>query len=78
MTSDEYNRALAELGLMQIEVARLLDVKPRTSRRWSSGDVPVPRPVALVLRMMIKYNLPADYLWRQMLTGAERKAQERA
>jgi plasmid maintenance system antidote protein VapI len=76
MTADEYRDALDKLGIEQDELARLLNVTTRSSRRWISGAVPVPRAVALVLRFMIRYNLPADSVWRQMLTREERRHQE--
>lgn len=36
---------LVQLGLSQQELARQLDVDPRTVRRWVAGDTPVPASV---------------------------------
>lgn len=54
MTRDEYRAALEALGLAQEEVGRLLDVGGRTSRRWASGEVPVPGPVEMHIRLWIE------------------------
>ena len=53
MTRDQYREALAKLGLAQEEVGRLLDVGPRTARRWASGEVPVPGPVEMHVRLWL-------------------------
>lgn len=54
MTRDQYREALAKLGLAQEEVGRLLDVGPRTARRWASGEVPVPGPVEMHVRLWLR------------------------
>ena len=74
MTPKQYRNALDRLELRQREASQLLDVAPRTSRRWESGTAPVPRAVALVLLLMIKYQLaPADVL---ALLEPKRKARK--
>jgi hypothetical protein len=50
MTAIEFRDCLAQLGLTQIEVASLLEVDPRTVRRWADGngtDIPGPAEHAL-------------------------------
>lgn len=54
MTKDEYREALATLGLAQEEVGKLLGVGPRTARRWASGEVPVPGPVEMHVRLWLE------------------------
>jgi len=54
MTRDEYRAALAQLGLAQEEVGRLLHAAPRTARRWASGEVPVPGPVEMHVRLWLE------------------------
>lgn len=69
MSRDEYRDALAALGLAQEEVGRLLGVGPRTARRWASGEIDVPGPVEMHLR-----------LWRdrpELLEVIRRLARER-
>jgi hypothetical protein len=45
MTAIEFRECLTQLGLTQTEAARLLEVDPRTARRWAEGngaDIPGP------------------------------------
>lgn len=60
MTPTQYREAIARLALTQVAAGELLIGNPRTSRRWASGDSPVPKSVALLLRLMIRMNLTAD------------------
>jgi transcriptional regulator with XRE-family HTH domain len=43
---------LERLGLRQAELARLLDVSPRTVSLWSTGETALPGPVAAYLRVV--------------------------
>ncbi len=43
---------LDQAGLKQAELARLLDVSPRTVSLWATGDTALPGPVAAYLRVM--------------------------
>ena len=57
MTPTEYREAIESLGLSQVGAARLFGVDPRTSRRWALGELPVPRPVELALKLMLKHGV---------------------
>jgi transcriptional regulator with XRE-family HTH domain len=46
----EFRLALCQLGLSQLEAARLLGVKSRTIQRWVAGNPPVGEPAAQALR----------------------------
>ena len=50
MDSTEFRLALSQLGLSQLEAARLLGVKSRTIQRWVAGNPPVGEPAAQALR----------------------------
>ena len=50
MDSREFRLALDQLGLSQLEAARLLGVKSRTIQRWVAGNPPVGEPAAQALR----------------------------
>jgi uncharacterized protein (DUF111 family) len=65
MTSDQFNAALVKLGFCamlpngvmtkgHVEFARTVEVGERTVRRWASGDWPVPTPIAMLLKLMLK------------------------
>ncbi len=43
---------LERLGLRQAELARLIDVSPRTVSLWATGESAVPGPVAAYLRVL--------------------------
>jgi hypothetical protein len=60
MTKSELERHLAQLALTQTEAARLLNVTPRTVRRWlDSEDIPGPVEQALKAWLFLhKRHLP--------------------
>jgi hypothetical protein len=62
--SDLYRELLAELGFTQVEAARFVEVDERTSRRWASGELPVPVAVAMLLSLMAEHphDLTPDYV----------------
>jgi hypothetical protein len=57
MTASQYRKAIARLGLSQVAAGRLLSGDPRTSRRWASGESPVPKSVGLLLRILIQFEI---------------------
>lgn len=54
MTKEEFRNALKTLGISQMELGRLLDVAPRTARRWALDETPVPGPVEMHLRLWLE------------------------
>lgn len=57
MTPSEYRAALAVTGLTASVAAELFGVDELTSRRWASGEQPVPRAVALSLWLIASYGV---------------------
>jgi hypothetical protein len=53
MTSSQLRRLLASNELPQSVAARLLDIDPRTMRRYIAGDLPVPKVVELALEWVV-------------------------
>ena len=53
MNANQYRDAIEQLGLTQVEAARLLGVDERTSRRWANDERGIPGPVARFLRYLI-------------------------
>lgn len=49
MTPEQLIATLARLGLSQSGAARVLEVDPRTVRRWVAGDGPIPKTVEMAL-----------------------------
>jgi hypothetical protein len=60
MRGPEFNSAIEKLGMSRVGVARFIGIDERTPRRWIKGTHPVPVPVAILLRMMIRFNIPLD------------------
>jgi hypothetical protein len=54
MGPERYAEVIAKLGLSQVAAAEFLGYDPRTSRRWISGELPVPKVVAMLLELMVK------------------------
>jgi hypothetical protein len=52
MTFREYRAALRQLGMTQARAAKFFALDPRTSRRFATGESPVPRPIALCLWLL--------------------------
>jgi hypothetical protein len=54
MTPERYAVLIARLGLSQVSAADFLGINPRTSRRYVSGELAVPKVVAMLLELMVK------------------------
>ena len=52
VAATEFHAMLNALGLTQHRIAKLLNVTPRTIRRWQHGDRRIPRGVGIVLRLL--------------------------
>lgn len=77
MTRDEYRNALAKLELAQEEVGRLLGTDPRTARRWALGEVTVPGPVEMHIRLWLQRPEILEVV-RQVAEARDRKATSRS
>lgn len=54
MSDRELLRILARMDISQQELARRLDIDPRTVRRYVSGERPIPRPVEYAVRWLAR------------------------
>jgi transcriptional regulator with XRE-family HTH domain len=52
MSDRELLRILGRMEISQLELARRLDIDPRTVRRYVSGERPIPRPVEYAVRWL--------------------------
>jgi transcriptional regulator with XRE-family HTH domain len=52
MSGSSLKETLERLGLRQTELAKLIDVSPRTVSLWATGDTSLPGPVAAYLRVL--------------------------
>lgn len=64
MSNSSLKDILDRLGLKQAELARLIDVSPRTVSLWATGETQLPGPVAAYLRVL--QLLPADVLGEEL------------
>jgi hypothetical protein len=67
MSADEFRHVIDVLDLSQVKAAKFLGVMPRTSRRWA-GPGPIPSPVAILLRYMVRNKLTPEDIrpdWRE-------------
>jgi len=62
MTTKHYLLALEKLGLTPSGLAtcRALGLKIRAVQRMGAGEVRIPGPVALLLRMYVKHGIPEE------------------
>jgi transcriptional regulator with XRE-family HTH domain len=60
MTPQQYLDAIERLGLSQRSAGEFLGVNERTSRRWVSGQSPVPISVEKLLRLMLKLGIDPE------------------
>lgn len=52
MSASSLKATLERLGLRQTELAKLIDVSPRTVSLWATGGAPLPGPVEAYLRVI--------------------------
>jgi DNA-binding transcriptional regulator YiaG len=61
MTPEQFQKAIAKLGLSQVAAGRFLEIGDRQIRKWIAGDARIPGAVAKLLRLMIRLKLsPAE------------------
>ena len=70
MTPLQYRLAAGKLGLNVSSLGRFLGVSPRTSARYATGDTEIPEACALLLGLMIHFNIepivPSFPRWRKL------------
>jgi hypothetical protein len=63
MTPTQYRKALKALKLtIGGSAPRVLDVSPRTSKRFASPDGSIPGPVARLLEMFRRHGIPPEWI----------------
>ena len=60
MTPQRYAQLIEKLGLSQVKAAEFLGYDPRTSRRWISGDLVIPKVVARLLELMVRTKVKPE------------------
>lgn len=62
MKKTEYLAALKQLDLTVIGAGRVFGFSPRQCQRIAAGDSPVPKPLALLIHLMLKHGITAEEL----------------
>lgn len=60
MNAEQYRKAIERLDLSQVKAGSFLGVDPRTSRRLALDEVPIPKSVSMLLRLMVRLKLKPD------------------
>jgi hypothetical protein len=61
MSRTEYRNALKTLGMSRLGAGKILGLSKRQAQRVAAGHSKVPKPVAKLVRLMVKLNLkPGD------------------
>ncbi len=60
MSSDQFRHAIDKLGLSQEAAGRFLGYAGRQGQRFANNERAVPRAVAMLLRLMIKYKIKPE------------------
>lgn len=72
MNASDLRSTLSEIGLSQIDLARLVDVTPRAVSLWLAAQREIPGPVAAYLRLML--SLPVAQRALELARLKENKA----
>lgn len=60
MTPAQFRTAIAALGMSQVAAAAFLGTTDRQARRWAAGDAEIPKPVEMLLRLMVSKKLTPE------------------
>lgn len=58
----EYTLAIERLGWSQVGAAKMLGIDARTSRRYAAGDLELPKPLQMLLRVLVAIKRTDDWL----------------
>jgi DNA-binding transcriptional regulator YiaG len=64
MNGEEFRATIKKVGMTQVEAAEFFGVNESSCRRWISGKYPIPKPVAVLLRMMDRKGLTPENVQR--------------
>ena len=62
MTAGDLQKVMDDFGLLQIDVALICGVTPRTVNNWYHGRLPVPRAVSLILTALREGLVPIEWI----------------
>lgn len=60
MSKNQYKKAIAALGLSQVNAGLWLGISARTSQGYALGEYPIPEPTAKLLRLVLRLKLDPD------------------
>ena len=62
MSPDQLATIMTKFGLLQIDMALICGVTPRTVNNWYHGRQPMPRPVTLILTALDEGLVPIEWI----------------
>ena len=62
MTNRQLVKNLDALGFTQMGFAKAIGVNPRTVRHWIAGTYPVPQAIALLLNLMVEFEVKPEQI----------------
>lgn len=62
MSPERLDEVMAKFGLLQIDIALICGVTPRTVNNWYHGRQPVPRAVELLFTALDEGLVPIEWL----------------
>jgi len=62
VTAGDLQKVMDDFGLLQIDVALICGVTPRTVNNWYHGRLPVPRAVSLILTALREGLVPIEWI----------------
>jgi len=77
MTTEQYRETLRRMGLRQVDVAWMMGVTGKQSKRWATGKSPVPQAVHLLLLAMEQYRISPTWLRKHISDPIPYTTQER-
>lgn len=57
LTPERFREIIGELGLSQVDVARIFGADPRTARHWAAGSLDIPVAVSIALDMAQRHGI---------------------
>lgn len=65
----QYKKIIASVGLSQVGAARFLDVNERTSRRYASGEWPLPKAERMLMAVLARKRVSPAQAEALLKTG---------
>jgi len=76
LSPEQFVTVITKLDLLQIDVAVICGVTPRTVNNWYHGRQPVPRAVALILTALYQDLVPIEWVAARVIGWVDARVQD--